>query len=83
MKAVHVLHSNPVDVQVNVDEQILLTGFLHLFSRLYFKEGHVSPCIRMLIALLGISLSLKCTLFLSPFSTFLHSVDDTSLYMNL
>ena len=68
VKAVHVLHNTPAEVQVNVDEAVLLVGFLHLLSPRYHEDGLISPCIRMIIALLGmnISLSLSLSLSLSP-----------------
>lgn len=67
IKAVHVLHNTPDEVQVNVDKGVILVGFLNMLSPRYHEDGLIPPCVRMIISLLGrygplsLSLSLHCT----------------------
>ena len=53
VKAVHVLHNTPDEVQVNVDKGVILVGFLNMLSPRYHEDGLIPPCVRMIISLLG------------------------------
>ena len=79
IKAVHVLHNTPDEVQVNVDKGVILVGFLNMLSPRYHEDGLIPPCVRMVISLLGIallSLSLSLSHSLSLRVTFYTKFSD-------
>ena len=88
VKAVHVLHNTPPEMQVIVDEGVILVGFLHLLSPRYHEDGLINPCIKMIIALLGLSpphtsLSLSLPYFSCSFSlSLLPFTPDGSLFID-
>ena len=77
IKAVHVLHNTPDEVQENVDKGVILVGFLNMLSPRYHEEELIPPCVRMIISLLGmvpslsLSLSLSLCTYMEHFNPFL------------